>query len=101
MSPRESCDVLPDEAWSMYPSAESGSRKRRTLDEYARDEPLTALAIAVTAGFILGGGAATRAGRAALGFVGQVVLRRTVGNLIVGILMGSYERGTKQSENRS
>jgi ElaB/YqjD/DUF883 family membrane-anchored ribosome-binding protein len=41
------------------------------LDEFVRDEPLTALAIAVTAGFILGGGAETRIGRAALTLVGR------------------------------
>jgi hypothetical protein len=87
----------------MAPSAETGGRRRRrrNLDEYVRDEPLTALAIAVTAGFILGGGAATRVGRAALGFVGQTALRGAVGNLLVGMLMGSRERGAKESENRS
>jgi hypothetical protein len=76
-------------------------RRRRYLEEFVRDEPLTALAIAVTAGFTLGGGASTRVGRAALTFGGRVAVRGAVGNLLVGMLMGSHERGAREFENRS
>ena len=82
-------------------SAELVGRRQRHLEEFVRDEPLTALAIAVTAGFILGGGAGTRVGRAALAFAGRFALRGVVSNLLVGMLMGSHERGAKESENRS
>jgi hypothetical protein len=100
MSLRKSYDVLPDPACCVHSSAESVGRRHRHLDEFVRDEPLTALAIAVTAGFILGGGAGTRVGRAALGFAGRFAIRGAVGNLLVGILMGSHERKAKESENR-
>jgi hypothetical protein len=103
MSPRTSYAVLPDAACSGNPSvqpADQRRRRRRHLDEFVRDEPLTALAIAVTAGFILGGGADTRAGRAALALVGRLTIRGAVSNLLAGILTGSHERGAKAFENR-
>jgi len=104
MSPRKSYDVPPDAACSDDPPeqpVEQPHRRRRYVEELVRDEPFTALAIAVTAGFIIGGGAGTRVGRSALAYVGQVVVRGAVGNLLVGMLMGSNERGAKDSENRS
>ncbi len=104
MSPRKSYDVFPDAARCADPSAQlvDGRRRpRRHLEEFVRDEPLTALAIAVTAGFIIGGGAGTRVGRSALGFVGRLAVRGAVGKVLVGMLMGSHEHGAKGSENRS
>ncbi len=101
MSPRKSYDVLPEAASRVDRSVEPVGRRRRYLEEFVRDEPLTALTIAVTAGFILGGGADTRVGRAALTFVGRFALRGVVSNLLAGMLMGSHERGAKESENRS
>ena len=103
-SPHKSYDVLPEVAGCMEPSAELADRQRRRprhLDQFVRDEPLTALAIAVTAGFILGGGAETRVGRAALAFVGRFAIRAAVGNLLVGVLMGGHESGAKEPANRS
>ncbi len=99
MSPRKSYDVSPDAACSDDPSLQpaDGPPPRWHLEEFVRDQPLTALAIAVTAGFILGGGADTRVGRAAVGYVDGVVVRGAVGNLLVGMLMGSNERGAKDS----
>ena len=84
----------------MEPSTEPVDPQRRRprhLDEFVRDEPLTALAIAVTAGFILGGGAETRVGRAALAFVGRFAIRAAVGNLLVGVLMGGHESRSKRA----
>jgi hypothetical protein len=103
MSPPKSYDVLPDAACGVDPSVQPVDQRRprrRHLDEFVRDEPLTALAIAVTAGFILGGGAETRVGRAALTFVGRFAVRGVVSNLLVGMLTGSHERGAKEFENR-
>jgi hypothetical protein len=100
MSLRKSYAVLPDAACSDGPSEQPLEQPRgriRHLEELVRDEPFTALAVAVTAGFILGGGAGTRTGRSALAFVGRLAMRGVVGNLLVGMLMGSNERGAKDS----
>jgi hypothetical protein len=96
---RKSSDVSPDTACCVDASAQPVERRRRHLDEFVRDEPLTALAIAVTAGFILGGGAATRSGRGALGLVGRLALRGAVTNLLAGMLAGSRERRAKEFES--
>jgi hypothetical protein len=103
MLPRESYDVSPEAAGCVAPPVQPPvdrppRRRRRHLEEFVRDEPLTALAIAVTAGFIIGGGAGTRVGRAALGIVGRLAVRGAVGNLLIGMLMGSDERGAKEFE---
>jgi hypothetical protein len=103
MSPRKSYDVSPEAASSVDPPeqpVDRPPRRGRHLEDFVRDEPLTALAIAVTAGFIIGGGAGSRVGRAALGFVGRLAVRGAVGKLLVGMVMGSDERGAKEFENR-
>ena len=79
---------------AMNGSAEKEERSRRRdrdlgeeLGEYIRDEPLTALAIAGAAGFILGGGASSRLGLAALAMVGKVALRGAATNFLVGLIV--------------
>ena len=47
----------------------------RDMGEYVRGEPLTALAIATVAGFVLGGGVNRRIGLAMLTIVGRIALR--------------------------
>jgi hypothetical protein len=93
--------VLPDVARCVDPPAAPVDRPRRgrSLEGFVKDEPLTALAIAVTAGFILGGGAETRIGRSALGFVGRFAIRSAVSNLLVAMLVGNHEGAAKGSEN--
>jgi hypothetical protein len=59
----------------------------RDLAEYTNDEPLTALAIAGAAGFILGGGASSRIGLAALAMVGKIALRGAATNFLVGLFV--------------
>jgi hypothetical protein len=59
----------------------------RDIGEYIKDEPLTALAIAGAAGFILGGGASSRLGLAALAMVGKVALRGAATNFLVGLIV--------------
>lgn len=43
--------------------------------EYVRDAPLTSLAIAAAAGFLVGGGARNRVSLAVLGIVGRIVIQ--------------------------
>ena len=64
----------------------------RDIGEYIKDEPLTALAIAGAAGFILGGGASSRIGLAALAMVGKVALRGAATNFLVGLFVPSPNR---------
>ena len=54
------------------------SRRSRDVREYIRHEPVTALAIATGAGFIVGGGASTRPGFALLAFIGRVAVCEAV-----------------------
>jgi hypothetical protein len=58
----------------------------RTIGDYVRDEPLTALAVATAAGFVLGGGVNRRLGLAMLTMVGRVALRNVAASLIAGII---------------
>ncbi len=64
----------------------------RDIVEYINDEPLTALAIAGAAGFILGGGASSRIGLAALAMVGKIALRGAATNFLVGLFVPSSDR---------
>jgi hypothetical protein len=65
----------------------------RDVGEYVRDEPLTALAIATAAGFVLGGGVNRRIGFAMLTMVGRTVLRGVATNLILEMVTGTYDNG--------
>jgi len=64
-------------------------RGERDVGEYIREEPLTALAIAGAAGFILGGGANSRIGLALLAIVGRIALRGAATSFIVGLVSNS------------
>jgi hypothetical protein len=66
-----------------------GPGRDRDIVEYIKDEPLTALAIAGAAGFILGGGASSRLGLAALAMVGKIALRGAATNFLVGLFVPS------------
>jgi len=68
----------------------------RDIVEYINDEPLTALAIAGAAGFILGGGAGSRIGLAALAMVGKIALRGAATNFLVGLFVPNS--GDRRSE---
>jgi hypothetical protein len=61
-------------------------RRERDVGEFVREEPLTALAIAGAAGFILGGGLNSRIGLALLAIVGRIALRGAATNFIVGLV---------------
>ena len=64
----------------------------RDVVEYIKDEPLTALAIAGAAGFILGGGATSRIGLAVLAMVGKIALRGAATNFLVGLFVPDPNR---------
>jgi hypothetical protein len=69
-------------------SADSAAR-HRNVREYVSDEPLTALAIAAVAGFVLGGGVNQRIGLAMLTTVGRIALRSVATSLILGAVTSS------------
>ena len=54
----------------------------RQLKKTIRDRPLSAAALAATAGFIFGGGLATRPGLAMLLLFGRMAARETAVNLV-------------------
>jgi hypothetical protein len=61
--------------------------------QYVRDEPLSALAIAAAAGFIVGGGLNSRIGQAMLAIVGRITLQSVATSLIAGMVAGIHENG--------
>lgn len=61
-------------------------RRERDVGEYIREEPLTSLAIAGAAGFILGGGANSKIGLAALAMAGKIAIRGAATNFIIGLI---------------
>jgi hypothetical protein len=63
-------------------------RRGRDVGEFVREEPMTALAIAGAAGFILGGGANSRIGLALLTIIGRIALRGAATSFIVGLVTG-------------
>jgi len=64
----------------------------RDIGDYIREEPLTSLALAGAAGFILGGGANSRIGLAALVMVGKIALRGAATNFIVGLFAPNQDQ---------
>ena len=54
----------------------------RRLEKTIRDKPLSAAALAATAGFIVGGGLATRPGLAMLMLFGRMAAKETAVNLM-------------------
>ena len=81
---------------------EKQRRRNRDIGEYIREEPLTALAIASGAGFIIGGGANSRIGLALLSIVGRIALRGAVTSFVVDLVTGNHsDRGAGRGSNRS
>lgn len=63
-------------------SSVKGATRHRDVSEYVKDEPLSALAMAIAAGFVLGGGVSRRVGLAMLTIVGQIALRSVATSMI-------------------
>jgi hypothetical protein len=73
--------------------------QRRGVIEYVRDEPLTVLAIAGAAGFVLGGGINRRLGFAMMTMVGRIAVRSIAASLIFEAMNSGRDRG-KQRRTR-
>lgn len=69
----------------------NGAARHRGVGEYVRDEPLTSLAIAAGAGFVLGGGVSRRIGMTMLATVGRIALRGVATSLLLGMAAGSRD----------
>lgn len=67
--------------------------RHRDVSELVREEPLTALAIAAAAGFVLGGGVNRRLGLAILTTVGRIALQSAATSLITEMVVGTHENG--------
>jgi hypothetical protein len=63
----------------------------RNWVEIVKHDPLTALAIAATAGFLVGGGASTHAGRSMLALIGRIAAPEAMLNLVAGMVMGNHD----------
>jgi hypothetical protein len=57
-----------------------------SLTEIVQEQPITSLAVAIAAGFILGGGVRRTHGLALLMLLGQMAMRDAVGNIVNGAL---------------
>jgi hypothetical protein len=71
----------------MAPTAREDAAGLATLlSDRVSTHPLSAIAIAAVGGFVVGGGASTRLGRAALAFLGRAALRRMALDKVLGLL---------------
>jgi hypothetical protein len=66
-------------------------RRSRNWVETVKDDPFTALAIAATAGFLVGGGARTHAGRSLLALIGRIAAPEAALNFVAGMVMGNHD----------
>ena len=69
----------------------------RRIEDFVRKQPLAALGIFVAAGFIVGGGVATRPGLALLAMAGRKTARETATNFATRKLFGTAQRGRRNS----
>jgi len=75
-------------------------RRHRDISEFAKEEPITALAIAGAAGFILGGGVNSRFGVAMISMVTRTALRAVVSSMFVGMITGDCNTQRNSSGGR-
>jgi hypothetical protein len=61
----------------------------QSLNQHVKDAPLSSLAIAVAAGFIVGGGFKNRVGLAVLGLVGRIAIQNFASNFLSAVMAGS------------
>jgi len=69
--------------------------RRESLDDYVRESPLTALAVAAAAGFLVGGGFKNSLGLAMLGLVGRIAIQSAASSFIGAIATGSDHNGNR------
>jgi len=80
------------------PATASRRSHRREMLDFVSEEPLTALATAAAAGFILGGGLTRRVGLLILTIAGRTALRGIATGMIAEIATG---RDENRSQDRS
>jgi hypothetical protein len=68
-----------------------GHDYRDSVRERIREAPLTSLAIAAAAGFIVGGGVRSRIGTAMLAIVGRMALQSAASSFIAAIAAGDNQ----------
>ncbi len=78
-------------------TAAPARRRPNRVGEYVKDQPLSSLAFAAAAGFIVGGGLNSRIGRAMLTIVGRIALQIAAASLIAGVVSGTRENGKPNS----
>jgi hypothetical protein len=81
-------------------SADSATRqhgRREGLGEYVREAPLSSLAIAAAAGFLVGGGFKNRVGLAMLAIVGRIAMQGVASTFIEAIATGNHHNGRSNS----
>jgi hypothetical protein len=66
------------------------------LTQWVKTRPLTALAIGAAAGFVWGGGAGGKFGRALILYTGQMIIRDTIANVLSDAFM---ENGRKRRKD--
>ncbi len=84
----------------MNTSANSAARphgRRDDVGDYVRESPLSALAIAAAAGFLVGGGLKNRVGLALLAMVGRVAIQGAATTFIEAIAAGNHHNGRSNS----
>src|SRR5215472_6882630 len=85
---RQMSEVTVDTSEDQVASAEPGIIAP-TLTERIRERPLVSLGLAGLAGFVVGGGASSRTGAAALTLIARIWLRRAATDALAGA-MASY-----------
>lgn len=81
-------------------SADSAARhngRRESVEEYVREAPLGALAIAAAAGFLVGGGLKNRVGLAILAIVGRIAIQSAASTFIEALVAGNHQNGRSNS----
>src|SRR5215467_48361 len=78
-------------------NAQDAPDLRRALERSIEANPLSALAIAAGAGFLIGGGLRNRLGRALLAFAGRKVAKELMLSAIATSIDGSSRRNLKTS----
>jgi hypothetical protein len=85
----------------MKTSADSAARqhggRRDGVGEYVRESPLSSLAIAAAAGFLVGGGFKNRVGLAMLAIVGRIAIQSAASTFIEAIATGNHQNGRSNS----
>jgi len=75
---------------STRPHSSKSRRADLSLTEIIQEQPITSVAIAVAAGFILGGGVRRSNGLALLMLLGQMAMRDALGNIVSEALGNSH-----------